>query len=540
MILLKDILLESEASEKAKQLGLKSIGFGRYVKPGNPKKVAAKTINGKLQMVKGKDEPINDPLHPDQLSLIDLDEKTIQIGQTKIDDFNKSNDENKIVRSNFVKGEQTIIYPCDVGQPDSSYNTDKNWEQGHLEYYTLTGKTVVSYDFKDPKNKEKVETFNDNEHKVMIESMNDAVKQHNEWRMELSDSDQQSLLETQNEWQESEHWNSYNKEYINREINKLCEDVPQVTVSSSTGYIERGMSIPNNNIKEFLFNFQIGKNIILPPSGFSSSTKVARGFVKMGIIDRPSNHVGVLLKLKPRKNNNTVTGVHLSFLGDSKLVQNIPSEDEMFSNEPIEPDEYQLRDDYADEHDMPIEPDKDDHDTDEKYEEVYAQYEEDLQEYEEDLQSQLDDIYSEYEDEKDEWQQEYDEWKIQYGPLLENEYDYEREIIHPGNVQQKVVNVKKHVFPITPKGRPQDLNKPAAAHVLYEIEMEEAGEVDRELWAEVKYLRELELMMEKESLMTKAKLILKRYVNNRVVREPRPSSKEKTFRKYTNTNVKGK
>ncbi len=47
MISILQILIESEASEKAKKLGLKSIGFGRYVNPKTDK-VVANSENGKL------------------------------------------------------------------------------------------------------------------------------------------------------------------------------------------------------------------------------------------------------------------------------------------------------------------------------------------------------------------------------------------------------------------------------------------------------------------------------------------------------------
>lgn len=46
-----DLLTEASAGEEAKKRGLKSIGFGRYVDPSDPKKVVAKSKNGKLVSV---------------------------------------------------------------------------------------------------------------------------------------------------------------------------------------------------------------------------------------------------------------------------------------------------------------------------------------------------------------------------------------------------------------------------------------------------------------------------------------------------------
>lgn len=48
MIKLMDLLLELSAGEQAKQQGLKSIGFGRYVYPKNPHTVVAKSEQGRL------------------------------------------------------------------------------------------------------------------------------------------------------------------------------------------------------------------------------------------------------------------------------------------------------------------------------------------------------------------------------------------------------------------------------------------------------------------------------------------------------------
>ena len=48
------VLVESQASDQAKSMGLQSMGFGRWGKDG---KVTHKTINGKLQPVKPSEEP---------------------------------------------------------------------------------------------------------------------------------------------------------------------------------------------------------------------------------------------------------------------------------------------------------------------------------------------------------------------------------------------------------------------------------------------------------------------------------------------------
>ncbi|KKL03518.1 hypothetical protein LCGC14_2625360 [marine sediment metagenome] len=54
MIKLIDIILEMTAGQQAKQQGLTSIGFGRYVRPDDPHKVVAKSERGKLVPVGAK------------------------------------------------------------------------------------------------------------------------------------------------------------------------------------------------------------------------------------------------------------------------------------------------------------------------------------------------------------------------------------------------------------------------------------------------------------------------------------------------------
>jgi hypothetical protein len=58
MIKLIDIILEMTAGQQAKQQGLTSIGFGRYVRPDDPHKVVAKSSRGRLVPV---DTPAKGP-----------------------------------------------------------------------------------------------------------------------------------------------------------------------------------------------------------------------------------------------------------------------------------------------------------------------------------------------------------------------------------------------------------------------------------------------------------------------------------------------
>ena len=61
MIRLKDLLVEASAGEEAKRRGLKSIGFGRYADPADPTTMVAKSVNGKLMVVKPQEQPQGKP-----------------------------------------------------------------------------------------------------------------------------------------------------------------------------------------------------------------------------------------------------------------------------------------------------------------------------------------------------------------------------------------------------------------------------------------------------------------------------------------------
>ena len=52
MIRLKSLITEASPADQAKKMGLKSIGFGRYVDPSDPHTVVAKSKGGKLVKVK--------------------------------------------------------------------------------------------------------------------------------------------------------------------------------------------------------------------------------------------------------------------------------------------------------------------------------------------------------------------------------------------------------------------------------------------------------------------------------------------------------
>ena len=540
MILLKNILLESAASEEAKKLGLKSIGFGRYVKPNEPKKVVAKSVNGKLQMVGGKEEPKEDPSTPGQLQLFDPKGKPQNVGQTTFDDLDDKCDERGFARKEIISGEQTIIWPADVGNIflSKGKGNDPNVNRGSFEYAKFTGRSLTSLDFREEK-LAKLATKLNNQYAVAKEYSSVDAERQNNWRQEvLLPSEQSTLIDIQTNWQETSHWNSGNEKWMNKQINEMCakEKPPTVDINEHVPYIERGMKIDDEHVENFLSNFRIGKDVILPPSGFSARPDIARTFTKPGYAS-PGNiprGVSVLLRLKPQPKSDTLVGLHLSNV-DENSFGDAPTERDILDDEPVPPDIDGVRDNSDLEE--PLSPNRTDYDTDESFEEASIQYDNDMEEYNQNLEDEYNQALEEYDDLRSDWETEHDNWQMQYGKILDDEYGYEREIIRPGNVKQKVTNVTKHIFPITQRGRPQDLHKLENTIIIYEIEMEDAGMVDRELWAEQRYMRELALMVERDSLLKKAQSVLKKYINNRVAREPRKPSKYKILSKYTNTSI---
>ncbi len=136
---------------------------------------------------------------------------------------------------------------------------------------------------------------------------------------------------------------------------------------------------------------------------------------------------------------------------------------------------------------------------------MYDDYEEAMHQREDDIEEETSD---EYHERMDQYYENLREWEFKNAEMIEifeglDEYDSEQEIIIPGTVSHKVTKVKKHVFP---RSDVYD-EKLRGADIIYQIELEQEGEVDPELFVE----QEIE-----ERLGEKNIAVMKKYLNNTV------------------------
>ena len=376
MIKLRDLITElSPAGEEAKKRGLKGIGFGRYVNPSEPKKVVARTKDGKLVMVKGakkktakkpakKPEP--DVLNPSQLTLPGImPQKMVgQLGEVGLDAFNDENDPHGLIRNNSVRHEQTIIYAANILVGDSGHKSPRGYEESVTKYNELAGNwggyglpiNVVLA----------IGKWRDKSSAAAKFSYEDGRRQAIEWRAKLNDSDLETISDVQMRWQSTGNWSrpEYERQENNQIINAVCSEKPPIMmVSPETGCIERGMKVPLEDVEDFLSNFTVGKNIVLPPGGFSSDLGVARPFSMVG---RSESRVGVILRIKPKEGTNKMIGLQL--VGSSYVIPRPPDREALEQDEPEVPDREELADQWEQAHPRPKKPIRKDFDTDAEYE----------------------------------------------------------------------------------------------------------------------------------------------------------------------------
>jgi hypothetical protein len=129
--------------------------------------------------------------------------------------------------------------------------------------------------------------------------LSEATKQ-SAWRHSvLSKDDVIRLHRVQSKWQQEEQWYHEERDKIARNefLNKITKGPPPVQMKTPFP-IERGMRIPVNEFDDFINQFSVGKNVKMPPSGFSSRLTLARGYSRNG--GPESGSVGVLIRLLPK------------------------------------------------------------------------------------------------------------------------------------------------------------------------------------------------------------------------------------------------
>jgi hypothetical protein len=534
LVKLTDLLWEiTPAAKEAKRRGLLSVGFGRYVDPKDPHKVVAKIVNGKLVAVKGKEkpkdkkapikppvEPETDPQRPQQYIIPGMVGKktVVSVGVNTLKDFKEGSDPGGFIASETIKGEQTIIHALNILKEDVGNKPPKGFEKSQVMYYQLIGSADFNPFGVSSHVTDALAPLRQANHDAVDESWDDAGEQTSEWRTSLPIRDLEGLLDIQTEWQGQSQYQrpEYERKERNHNINEVCSgeltngNPPEITVPLSTGFIERGMQIPPEKLEAFLRNFEVGKDVILPPSGFSADLSIARDFAAMrrGYAGRK---VGVLLRIRPAEGSDKMVGLHLS--NSSDLLPNKEEIADIEQNEPVEPDQ----DDFTFE----------DEETGERLPDEAA--------YEE--------AYINWETEHDEWERELEEMQSRWDSIDSGEFDEEREIIRPGTVQQKVVSVKKHVFPFqTPPsiGEPRRTNDDISvdkANVFYEIEMIDTGQVPPEQYAEWVYGLRDNMLNEKEGTLKKMRDALGQFVSTRVAQVERETPEKKALRKHVSTRI---
>lgn len=508
---------ESEAAKEAKKLGLKHIGFGRYVKPDDPDRVVAKSVQGKLVRIKSPYKQHKRELIPAkrvkdkekkpeaQLSFDDIlfpklkvqkGGKPKSIGEVSLTDFNDSTDPHHYIRDEIVGGEQTIIYAKNADRPRRNGDEQvEGWETTINAWLFLKGS---SGEYAPGGTAEATKNFQKylNNPKMLEDSIRAANDQHKRWRSQLSDYDWERLGVVQQEWQRDSTWNSSDRPYMNRVINDYCtrKNRPEVTFTKEANHLERGMSLSPRDAAEFLKTFKVGSTVVMPPSGWSYRPTTARDLLPSdwttdpdmedltddevtaqivqllgagepdaegAVTDNYARHIGVLLKLHPKGGSSKMTGIQCG-AGDTLMEMAAKKAGVDLYDPPEEP----IYDTIIDKYDLP-EPRREDFESDEEYHEAFTDWNNEVN-------TLLNQDYEEWMAADEEWRAKIEQIEDRWNEI--SQYDNEHEVIRPGTTGQKVLSVKKHVFPVVPK----DQTAVTRATVIFEIELEDVGDVSED------------------------------------------------------------
>lgn len=332
-------LLESTAAEKAKSMGLEPDSFGRWKKNGV---VTHRTDdNGELVPVKS-DAQSTTTNGPKPTGMSAQQAGTAASNVPSLDDMEKRQDarakdamggakKNKKVTRKDVGGADGENTPTPPVPPHNPFRPDNfhppvkwgrianNREEIESHFQDedtynfrkelVVGETVVIA--------ESNRKFHDIIHladDISPDEFVDRVKvgkitakaQNSDFRSKLSSDVFDALIRVQNWWQESSQWErpEDEREQTNEFINSVCDHYKPAI---QTKYpIERGMRVHAGEIEEFMSKLAIGKEIEMPPSGFSTDPMIARSFAG------PSyNKVGVVMRIHPDASGK-LHGIHLT------------------------------------------------------------------------------------------------------------------------------------------------------------------------------------------------------------------------------------
>ncbi|MBW3546122.1 MAG: hypothetical protein KY428_11090 [Bacteroidetes bacterium] len=175
---------------------------------------------------------------------------------------------NEVAKKVIVAGEEVKIHN------NSGYGSSVNWANGNPA--NLAGQ---------PYSQAKLE----------------SKKRYSELAARFSSHDMSTFNQCANYWQSTGQYQYHSRDQRkknNKIFTKLAGGPPPAEYKPARGYLERGISMTNDEIETYLQAFEIGKLAYIGPSGFSENPKKARSFGDT-----------VILRVYPSKSKGTINAI---------------------------------------------------------------------------------------------------------------------------------------------------------------------------------------------------------------------------------------
>lgn len=137
-----------------------------------------------------------------------------------------------------------------------------------------------------------------------------SIEQDKTWRQHLiMTGDYYRLLRTQTWWQRNPQFyaSKSDRDMVNATFDRIIKNAKELPKTKSVIPIERGITVPEEDLEKYLSMFKVGEDVPLPYSGFSSDPSLARDFAHPA----DARHAGVVLRIHPNENKE-IYGIHLS------------------------------------------------------------------------------------------------------------------------------------------------------------------------------------------------------------------------------------
>jgi len=156
--------------------------------------------------------------------------------------------------------------------------------------------------------------------KEKADIQSDAHEQHQNWRTNLSIDKLKRFHSIQFDWQSDgqSEMTAHDRADAFSLINEIATDPKNPAVVHTKTPLHRGMSLYKEDVAKFMEAFEVGKEVELPPSGFSANPATAYSFTGLSSESR----VSVILKLHPH--NEKLVGIHLHNLSTTDLIAAAP------------------------------------------------------------------------------------------------------------------------------------------------------------------------------------------------------------------------